>query len=178
MAGPRYHDQRVGQERQALQRHIPRRQHHHGQIVQPLAEPCYDTVAVLDSQFYQVFQEIGAAYPDIAQDRYIIDIGAARLATQPERFDVIVTPNLYGDIISDIAAEITGSIGLAGSANVGEHVAMFEAIHGSAPDIAGQDKANPSGLLLGAVMMLVHIRQAPVAPRRFTYASPPPASRW
>ena len=116
-----------------------------------------------DGLFYQVFQEIGAAYPDIVQDRFIIDIGAARLATHPERFDVIVTPNLYGDIISDIAAEITGSIGLAGSANVGEHVAMFEAIHGSAPDIAGQDKANPSGLLLGAVMLLVHIRQAAVA---------------
>ncbi len=116
-----------------------------------------------DGLFYQVFQEIGAAYPDIVQDRFIIDIGAARLATHPERFDVIVTPNLYGDIISDIAAEITGSVGLAGSANVGEHVAMFEAIHGSAPDIAGQDKANPSGLLLAAVMMLVHVRQATVA---------------
>jgi isocitrate dehydrogenase len=118
-----------------------------------------------DGLFYKVFQEIGAEYPDIAQDRFIIDIGAAKLATQPERFDVIVTPNLYGDIISDIAAEITGSVGLAGSANIGEHVAMFEAIHGSAPDIAGQGKANPSGLLLGAVMMLVHIRQAAVAQR-------------
>jgi isocitrate dehydrogenase len=116
-----------------------------------------------DGLFYKVFQEIGAEYPEIAQDRYIIDIGAARLATHPERFDVIVTPNLYGDIISDIAAEMTGSVGLAGSANIGEHVAMFEAIHGSAPDIAGQGIANPSGLLLGAVMMLVHIRQAAVA---------------
>ena len=116
-----------------------------------------------DGLFYKVFQEIGAEYPDITQDRFIIDIGAARLATRPERFDVIVTLNLYGDIISDIAAEITGSIGLAGSANVGEHVAMFEAIHGSAPDIAGKGIANPSGLLLGAVMMLVHIRQASVA---------------
>lgn len=116
-----------------------------------------------DGLFYKVFQEIGAEYPEIAQERFIIDIGAARIATHPERFDVIVTPNLYGDIISDIAAEITGSVGLAGSANVGEHVAMFEAIHGSAPDLAGQGVANPSGLLLGAVMMLVHIRQASVA---------------
>ncbi|MGE0497841.1 MAG: NADP-dependent isocitrate dehydrogenase [Ramlibacter sp.] len=116
-----------------------------------------------DGLFYKVFQEIGAAYPDIAQERYIIDIGAARLATQPGRFDVIVTPNLYGDIISDIAAEMTGSVGLAGSANIGEHVAMFEAIHGSAPDIAGQDIANPSGLLLAGVMMLVHIGQAEIA---------------
>ncbi|MGL4575666.1 MAG: NADP-dependent isocitrate dehydrogenase [Burkholderiaceae bacterium] len=116
-----------------------------------------------DGLFYKVFEEIGAQYPQIAKDRYIIDIGAARIATQPERFDVIVTPNLYGDIISDVAAEITGSVGLGGSANIGEHVAMFEAIHGSAPDIAGKDMANPSGLLLGAVMMLVHIRQADIA---------------
>jgi len=116
-----------------------------------------------DGLFYRVFEEIGAEYPEIERERYIIDIGAARMATRPERFDVIVTPNLYGDILSDIAAEMTGSIGLAGSANIGEHVAMFEAIHGSAPDIAGQDLANPSGLLLAAVMMLVHIRQAHVA---------------
>ena len=116
-----------------------------------------------DGLFYQVFEEIGAQYPDITRDRYIIDIGAAKLATRPELFDVIVTPNLYGDILSDIAAEMTGSVGLAGSANIGEHVAMFEAIHGSAPDIAGKDMANPSGLLLGAVMMLVHIGQHEVA---------------
>ncbi len=116
-----------------------------------------------DGLFYQVFEDIGAEYPEIQKERYIIDIGAARIATKPERFDVIVTPNLYGDIISDIAAEMTGSVGLAGSANIGEHVAMFEAIHGSAPDIAGRGVANPSGLLLAAVMMLVHVRQADVA---------------
>lgn len=116
-----------------------------------------------DGLFHQVFDEIKAEYPEIATEHMIIDIGAARLATQPERFDVIVTTNLYGDIISDIAAEMTGSVGLAGSANIGEHVAMFEAIHGSAPDIAGKGLANPSGLLLAAVMMLVHIRQAPIA---------------
>jgi len=118
-----------------------------------------------DGLFYKIFQEIGAEFPDIKQERYIIDIGAARIASRPEVFDVIVTLNLYGDIISDVAAETTGSVGLAGSANVGEHVAMFEAIHGSAPDIAGQDTANPSGLLLSAVMMLNHIRQADVAER-------------
>jgi len=116
-----------------------------------------------DGLFYSVFEEIGAAYPDIERERYIVDIGAARLATRPERFDVIVTPNLYGDILSDIAAELAGSVGLAGSANVGEHAALFEAIHGSAPDLAGKGVANPSGLLLSAVMMLVHIRQAQVA---------------
>jgi isocitrate dehydrogenase len=116
-----------------------------------------------DGLFHQVFDEIRVEYPEIVADHMIIDIGAARLATRPELFDVIVTANLYGDIISDIAAEMTGSVGLAGSANIGEHVAMFEAIHGSAPDIAGQGIANPSGLLLGAVMMLVHIGQPEVA---------------
>ena len=116
-----------------------------------------------DGLFHQVFDEVAAAYPDIGTEHMIVDIGAARLATRPERFDVVVTPNLYGDILSDIAAEMTGSVGLAGSANIGEHVAMFEAIHGSAPDIAGKGIANPSGLLLAAVMMLVHIRQGAVA---------------
>jgi isocitrate dehydrogenase len=118
-----------------------------------------------DGLFYQVFEEIGAHYPEIARERYIIDIGAARLATKPGLFDVVVTPNLYGDILSDIAAEVSGSVGLAGSANIGQHVAMFEAIHGSAPDLAGRGIANPSGLLLAAVMMLVHIRQARTAER-------------
>jgi isocitrate dehydrogenase len=118
-----------------------------------------------DGLFHKVFDEIRAQYPDIVADHHIIDIGAARLASQPEQFDVIVTPNLYGDIISDVAAEISGSVGLGGSANIGEHVAMFEAIHGSAPDIAGRGLANPSGLLLAAVMMLVHIRQSEVAER-------------
>jgi isocitrate dehydrogenase len=116
-----------------------------------------------DGLFHKVFDEIGEEYPDIEKEHWIVDIGMARVATQPERFDVIVTPNLYGDILSDITAELTGSVGLGGSANLGEHVAMFEAIHGTAPDIAGQDKANPSGLLMAGVMMLVHIGQPEVA---------------
>lgn len=116
-----------------------------------------------DGLFHQVFNEIAAEYPDITNDHFIIDIGAARLADTPEQFDVIVTSNLYGDIISDIAAQITGSVGLAGSANIGEQCAMFEAIHGSAPDIAGKDIANPSGLLQGAVLMLNHLGQVQVA---------------
>jgi isocitrate dehydrogenase len=118
-----------------------------------------------DGLFHKVFDEFAKRYPDLETEHQIIDIGAARLATRPERFDVIVTPNLYGDIVSDIAAEIAGSVGLAGSANIGEHVAMFEAIHGSAPDIAGRGLANPSGLLLAAVQMLVHIRQSSAATR-------------
>lgn len=110
-----------------------------------------------DGMFHKLFDEIGQEYADIEQDHWIIDIGSARLADTPGIFDVIVTPNLYGDIISDIAAQITGSVGLGGSSNVGVSCAMFEAIHGSAPPIAGKNIANPSGLLLGAIMMLVHI---------------------
>jgi isocitrate dehydrogenase len=112
-----------------------------------------------DGLFHRVFDEIAVEYPEVETEHMIVDIGAARLASRPDRFDVIVTPNLYGDILSDVAAELAGSIGLAGSANIGDHCAMFEAIHGSAPDIAGQGIANPSGLLLAAVMMLVHLDQ-------------------
>ncbi|MCZ8173507.1 MAG: NADP-dependent isocitrate dehydrogenase [Brevundimonas sp.] len=112
-----------------------------------------------DGLFQQVFTEIGRSYPEIEQDHMIIDIGAARLAARPQDFDVVVTANLYGDIVSDIVAEVAGSVGLGASANIGANGAMFEAIHGSAPDIAGQGIANPSGLLLAGVMMLVHVGQ-------------------
>ena len=118
-----------------------------------------------DGLFHKVFDEIGAEYPALEKEHWIVDIGAAKLADNPGQFDVIVMPNLYGDILSDVAAEIAGSVGLAGSANIGEHCAMFEAIHGSAPRRAGQDVANPSGLLLGGVQMLVHVGQADVAER-------------
>src|SRR5437868_7198150 len=118
-----------------------------------------------DGLFHKVFDEIGAEYEGIEKEHWIVDIGAAKLADTPTAFDVIVMPNLYGDVLSDVAAQIAGSVGLAGSANIGEHVAMFEAIHGSAPRRAGQNLANPSGLLLGAVMMLVHIGQVDVAER-------------
>ncbi len=118
-----------------------------------------------DGLFHKVFDEIAAEYPDIVNEHWIVDIGAAKMADTPEAFDVIVMPNLYGDILSDVAAQIAGSVGLAGSANIGEHGAMFEAIHGSAPRRAGQNLANPSGLLLGGVMMLVHIQQQDVAER-------------
>jgi isocitrate dehydrogenase len=110
-----------------------------------------------DGMFHTIFNEIGLEYPEIEKDHWIIDIGSARIADTPEMFDVIVTLNLYGDIISDIAAQIAGSVGLAGSSNIGDGFAMFEAIHGSAPTIAGQDIANPSGLIQGAVLMLLHI---------------------
>lgn len=110
-----------------------------------------------DGLFHKIFDEIAKEYPDIQNEHWIIDIGAAKLADTPEAFDVVVMANLYGDILSDVAAQIAGSVGLAGSANIGEFGAMFEAIHGSAPRRAGQNLANPSGLLLAAVQMLVHI---------------------
>ena len=116
-----------------------------------------------DGLFHQVFDEIALEYPEIENEHWIIDIGAAKMADTPEIFDVIVMPNLYGDVLSDVAAQITGSVGLAGSANIGEECSMFEAIHGSAPRRAGQNVANPSGLLQGAVMMLNHIGQTEVA---------------
>lgn len=116
-----------------------------------------------DGLFHKVFDEIGEEYPEIEKEHWIIDIGMARAANRPEIFDVIVVPNLYGDILSDVTAEVAGSVGLAPSANIGEHCAMFEAIHGSAPRLAGQNAANPSGLLLAAVMMMVHIGQPDVA---------------
>ncbi len=118
-----------------------------------------------DGLFHKMFDEIGTEYPEIEKEHWIVDIGAAKLADTPEKFDVIVMPNLYGDILSDVAAQITGSVGLAGSANIGNGVAMFEAIHGSAPRLAGLNMANPSGLLLGAIQMLVHINQKEVATR-------------
>lgn len=118
-----------------------------------------------DGLFHKTFDRVGALYPDIEKEHWIVDIGAAKLADTPETFDVMVMPNLYGDILSDVAAQISGSVGLAGSSNIGEHGAMFEAIHGSAPRRAGQNVANPSGLLLGGVMMLVHIDQGDVAER-------------
>lgn len=118
-----------------------------------------------DGLFHRVFKEIAAEYPDIESDHYIIDIGSALLAERPEQFDVIVTLNLYGDIVSDITAQVAGSVGLGGSSNIGDKVAMFEAIHGSAPDIAGKGIANPSGLIHAACMMLTHIGQPEVAER-------------
>jgi len=116
-----------------------------------------------DGLFHKVFDEVAAEYPEIENEHWIVDIGAAKLADTPSAFDVVVLPNLYGDILSDVAAQIAGSVGLAGSANIGTGAAMFEAIHGSAPRRAGQNLANPSGLLLGAVLMLIHIGQGDVA---------------
>ncbi len=118
-----------------------------------------------DGLFHRIFEEVAVEYPEIENEHWIVDIGAAQLADSPEAFDVVVMPNLYGDILSDVAAQIAGSIGLAAAANIGDHCAMFEANHGSAPRRANQNLANPSGLILAAVLMLVHIRQPETAER-------------
>lgn len=118
---------------------------------------------ITDGMFHRIFEQVALEYPDVLADHQIIDIGTARVAARPEGLDVIVTPNLYGDILSDVAAQVAGSVGLAGSANIGREAAMFEAIHGSAPDIAGKGIANPSGLLQAAVQMLVHLGLADTA---------------
>lgn len=118
-----------------------------------------------DGLFHKVFEEIAREYPELPNEHWIVDIGAAKLADSPELFDVIILPNLYGDILSDVAAQISGSVGLAGSANIGDHGAMFEAIHGSAPKRAGQNSANPTGLLHGAIYMLAYLGEGETATR-------------
>jgi len=122
-----------------------------------------NVMKLTDGLFRQVFHEIGREYPEIKQDHLIVDVGAARLATRPDRFDVIVTLNLYGDILSDIAAEVVGSLGSSCSAHLGDQAAVFEPIHGAACDIAGKGKANPSAMIQAAVMMLAHVGQTDVA---------------
>ena len=116
-----------------------------------------------DGEFHKVFDQVAKQYPHIQAEHWIVDIGAAKLADTPENFDVLVLPNLYGDILSDVAAEIAGSVGLAGSANIGTKGAMFEAIHGSAPKRAGQNVANPSGLLLASLQMLEYLGESEIA---------------
>ena len=112
-----------------------------------------------DGLFRKIFEAVGTHYPELEKEHWIVDIGAAKLANSPENFDVIALPNLYGDILSDVAAQISGSVGMAGSANIGDQYAMFEAIHGSAQRRADMNMANPSGLLQGALLMLRHIGQ-------------------
>lgn len=116
-----------------------------------------------DGLFHAVFEKIAANYPQIESEHWIVDIGSAKLADHPENFDVIVLENLYGDILSDVTAQIAGSVGLAGSMNVGGKVSMFEAIHGSAPKRAGQNIANPSALLWAAIYMLDHLGEGAIA---------------
>lgn len=107
-----------------------------------------------DGLFLDAFHHVAESYPDIEADDVIIDALCMKLVMDPTRFDVLVTENLYGDIISDLCAGLVGGLGFAPSANIGEDVRIYEAVHGSAPDIAGQNKANPTALLLSFAMLL------------------------
>jgi len=110
-----------------------------------------------DGMFLNIFNEIKNEYPNIEANTMIVDNTCMQLVMRPEQFDIMVMPNLYGDIISDLTSGLIGGLGLLPSANLGEEMAMFEAVHGSAPDIAGQNKANPTALLLAACLMLDHL---------------------
>jgi isocitrate/isopropylmalate dehydrogenase len=118
-----------------------------------------------DGMFLSEFYEAAKNYPEIQADDIIIDNCCMQLVTKPEQFDVLVTENLYGDIVSDLCAGLVGGLGLAPGANIGETHAVFEAVHGSAPDIAGKGIANPTALLLSAVMMLRHLNELEKADR-------------
>ena len=110
-----------------------------------------------DGLFLRIGQEIASQYPQIEMRDVIVDNACMQLVTRPEQFEIIVTQNLYGDILSDLCAGLVGGLGVVPGSNIGDKAAIFEAVHGSAPDIAGQNKANPTALLQSAVMMLEHV---------------------
>jgi isocitrate dehydrogenase (NAD+) len=118
-----------------------------------------------DGLFLKCVRDVAAAYPEITQDDRIVDAACMHLVMHPEQFDVLLLPNLYGDIVSDLCAGLVGGLGVVPAANLGTDVGVFEAVHGSAPDIAGQNVANPTALLLSAVLMLRHIGEGPMADR-------------
>ena len=121
-----------------------------------------------DGLFIRSIKAVSARYPTVAYDEKIIDATCMHLVMHPQQFDVMVMPNLYGDIVSDLCAGLVGGLGVVGSANLGTDVGVFEAVHGSAPDIAGQNCANPTALLLSALMMLRHINEGAAADRIMT----------
>ena len=118
-----------------------------------------------DGLFLRTFREVASHYPEITADDCIIDALCMKLVQKPEQFDVLVAPNLYGDIISDLCAGLVGGLGFAPSANIGDNTRIYEAVHGSAPDIAGQDKANPSAILMAFAMMLNDLGETEKAAR-------------
>ena len=118
-----------------------------------------------DGLFIGSVRAVAREYPDIAYDEKIVDAACMHLVMKPEQFDVLVMPNLYGDIVSDLCAGLVGGLGVVGAANLGTEVGVFEAVHGSAPDIAGKNFANPTALLLSAVLMLRHIDENAAADR-------------
>jgi isocitrate dehydrogenase (NAD+) len=118
-----------------------------------------------DGLFLSCVQAVGAEYPDIVNDDRIVDAACMHLVINPSQFDVLVLTNLYGDIVSDLCAGLVGGLGVVPAANLGTDMGVFEAVHGSAPDIAGKSIANPTALLLSAVLMLRHIDEGEIADR-------------
>jgi isocitrate dehydrogenase (NAD+) len=118
-----------------------------------------------DGLFLDCARITARAWPDIQYDERIVDAACMQLVLNPTQFDVLVMPNLYGDIVSDLCAGLVGGLGVVGAANLGTEIAVFEAVHGSAPDIAGKNLANPTALLLSAVLMLRHIEEGEAADR-------------
>jgi isocitrate dehydrogenase (NAD+) len=116
-----------------------------------------------DGLFLRCCREVSQKYPQIQYKELIVDNASMQLVVRPETFDVLLLPNLYGDIVSDLAAGLVGGLGIVPGANMGEDYAVFEAVHGSAPDIAGQNKANPTALMLSAIMMLTHLGETEAA---------------
>ena len=110
-----------------------------------------------DGLFLECFQEVAKEYPELKSDDIIVDDLAMKLVVRPQEFDVVVLTNLQGDIISDLCAGLVGGLGFAPSANIGDHISIFEAVHGTAPDIAGKNIANPTALLLSGIAMLRHL---------------------
>ncbi|MEZ5399747.1 MAG: isocitrate dehydrogenase (NAD(+)) [Bryobacteraceae bacterium] len=118
-----------------------------------------------DGLFLKCCRETAASYPEIQYNELIVDNASMQLVSKPEQFDVLLMPNLYGDIMSDLAAGLVGGLGVVPGANIGDNCAVFEAVHGSAPDIAGRGIANPTALLLSSVMMLQHLQEIHAADR-------------
>ena len=118
---------------------------------------------MLFRSFLRCAREVAKDYPEVTYGEHIVDNTCMQLVMNPYQYDMLVLPNLYGDIVSDLCAAFVGGLGLVPSANLGETCAIFEAVHGSAPDIAGQDKANPTALLQSAILMLHHIDEPAAA---------------
>lgn len=118
-----------------------------------------------DGLFLDSVRNVARGYPEVPYDEKIVDAACMHLVMTPEKYDVIVLPNLYGDIVSDLCAGLVGGLGVVPGANIGEQAAVFEAVHGSAPDIANKNRANPTALLLSAVMMLRHLGETAAADR-------------
>jgi isocitrate dehydrogenase (NAD+) len=118
-----------------------------------------------DGLFLQSVRAVAREYPDITYDERIVDAACMSLVMAPEKFDVLLLPNLYGDIVSDLAAGLVGGLGVVPGANIGRETAVFEAVHGSAPDIANKNMANPTALLLSGLMMLDYIGERPASQR-------------